>query len=117
MAITSEIIGKLGGGAEMEEYPVSVPENRPDTLLRAVTVPAGKKFLVAAEGHCPKQPSSAAANPTLYVGDVKSKPAVRYGRFGVMAIVEQDAEIRLDTYANSSINNSSFEGTVYVLEL
>ena len=117
MAITSEIIGKLGGGAEMEEYPVSVPENRPDTLLRAVTVPAGKKFLVAAAGHSPKMASSASAKPTLYIGDVKSQPAERYGRFGVMNIVEQDVEVRFDTYANSAINNSSFEGTVYVLEL
>ena len=74
MAITSEIIGKLGGGADLESYPVSVPENRPDTLLRAVTVPAGKRYLVAAEGHCPKQAGSPAANPTLYVGDVNRHP-------------------------------------------
>ena len=116
MAITSEIIGKLGG-ADVESYPVSVQENRPDTLLRAVTVPAGKRYLVAAEGYCPKQSSSPAANPTLYVGDVKSSPSVRYGRFSVMNIVEQDVEVRFDTFSNSSINNSSFEGTVYVLEL
>ena len=117
MAITSEIIGKLGGGAEMEEYPVSVPENRPDTLLRAVTVPAGKRYLVAAEGHCPIQAGSRNASPTLYVGDVKSLPAVRHGRFGVMDIVEQDVEVRFDTSSSSGLNNSSFEGTVYVLEL
>ena len=116
MAIASEIIGKLGG-ADLESYPVSVPANRPDTLLRAVTVSAGKRYLVAAEGHCPKQATSSNANPTLYVGDVKSSPSVRYGRFSVMNIVEQDVEVRFDTYANSSINNSSFEGTVYVLEL
>ena len=116
MAITSEIIGKLGG-ADLESYPVSVPEDRPDTLLRAVTVPAGKRFLVAAEGYCPKESTSTNNKPTLYVGDVKSKPAVRYGRFGVMAIVEQDTEVRFDTYANAGLNNSSFEGTVYVLEL
>ena len=116
MAITSEIIGKLGGG-DLESYPVSVPENRPDTLLRAVTVPAGKRFLVAAEGYCPKETNSQSNKPTLYVGDVKSSPSVRYGRFGVMAIVEQDTEVRFDTYANAGLNNSSFEGTVYVLEL
>ena len=116
MAITSEIIGKLGG-ADVESYPVSVPEDRPDTLLHAVTVPAGKRFLVAAEGHCPKEASSATSKPTLYVGDVKSKPAVRYGRFGVMAIVEQDTEVRFDTNASSGINNSSFEGTVYTAEM
>ena len=116
MAITSEIIGKLGG-ADLESYPVSVPENRPDTLLRAVTVPAGKRYLVAAEGHCPKQASSAAVNPTLYVGDVKSSPSVRYGRFGVMAIAEQDVKVRFDTSSSTGLNNSSFEGTVYVLEL
>ena len=116
MAISSEIIGKLGG-ADLESHPVSVPEDRPDTLLRAVTVPAGKRFLVAAEGYCPKEATSAPNKPTLYVGDVKSRPAVRYGRFSVMSIVEQDVEVRFDTYSNSGINNSSFEGTVYVLEL
>ena len=116
MAITSEIIGKLGG-ADLESYPVSVRENRPDTLLRELTVPGGKRYLVAAEGYCPKQAGSPSANPTLYVGDVKSSPSVRYGRFSVMNIVEQDTEVRFDTYASSSINNSSFEGTVYVLEL
>ena len=116
MAITSEIIGKLGG-ADVQSFPVSVPEDQPDTLLHAVTVPAGKRFLVAAEGYCPRETSSAANKPTLYVGDVKSKPAVRYGRFGVMAIAEQDVEVRFDTYANAGLNNSSFEGTVYVLEL
>ena len=116
MAITSEIIGKLGG-ADVQSFPVSVPEDRPDTLLHAVTVPAGKRFLVAAEGYCPRETSSAANKPTLYVGDVKSSPSVRYGRFSVMNIVEQDVEVRFDTFSNSSINNSSFEGTVYVLEL
>ena len=116
MAITSEIIGKLGG-ADLKSYPVSVPENRPDTLLRAVTVPAGKKFLVAAEGYCPKEASSSQFKPTLYVGDVKSIPAVRYGRFGVMTIAEQDVKVRFDTSTSTGLNNSSFEGTVYVLEL
>ena len=117
MAITSEIIGKLGGGADLESYPVSVPENRPDTLLRAVTVPAGKQYLVAAEGYCPTEASSNSYKPTLYVGAAKSKPAVRYGLFGVVAIVQQDVEVRFEPASSSGINNSSFEGTVYVLEL
>ena len=116
MAITSEIIGKLGG-AEVESYPVSVPENRPDTLLRAVTVPAGKQYLVAAEGYCPTESSSNNYKPTLYVGTARSKPAVRYGLFGVVAIVQQDVEVRFDPSSSSGINNSSFEGTVYVVEL
>ena len=114
MAITSEIIGKLGGG-DLESYPVSVPENQPDTLLRTVTVPAGKRYLVAAEGHCPRQ--SVSNKPTLYIGNVKSQPAERYGRFGVMAIVESSVEVRFDTYATTSTHNASFEGAVYVLEL
>lgn len=116
MAITSEIIGKLGG-AEVESYPVSVPENQPDTLLRSVTVPAGKRLLVAAEGYCPKMTISVSVYPKLYVGSVSSMPSARYGHFGVMAIVEQDVEVRFDTSASSGANNSSFAGTVYVLEL
>ena len=114
--ISSEILGKLGG-AKMESYPVSVPENQPDTLLRAVTVPAGKRYLVAAAGHSPKMASSATNKPTLYVGNVRSQPAERYGEFAVMSIVESSAEIRFDTSASSGLNNASFEGTVYVLEL
>ena len=116
MAITSEIIGKLGG-ADLESYPVSVPESRPDTLLRSVTVPAGKRYLVAAEGHCPKMPSSVNNKPTLYIGSVQSMPAGKDKQFSVMAIVESSVEVRFDTYTSSGINNSSFEGTVYVLEL
>ena len=117
MAITSEIIGKLGGGAEMEEYPVSVPENQPDTLLRSVTVPAGKRYLGAAEGHCPKMPGSASNKPTLYIGSVQSMPAGKDKQFSVMAIVESSVEVRFDTYSSSGTLGSSFEGTVYVLEL
>ena len=116
MAITSEIIGKLGG-VEIESYPVSVPENQPDTLLRSVTVPAGKRYLVAAEGHCPKMSSSASNRPTLYIGSVQSMPAGKDKQFSVMAIVESSVEVRFDTYSTSSVNGSTFEGTVYVLEL
>ena len=116
MAITSEIIGKLGG-ADVESYPVSVPENQPDTLLRAVTVPAGKRYLVAAEGHCPKMNGSANYKPTLYIGTVKSMPVGKDSQFSVMAIVENSVEVRFDTYSTSPTLNASFEGTVYVLEL
>ena len=116
MAITSEIIGKIGG-ADVQSFPVSVPENRPDTLLRAVTVPAGKRYLVAAAGHCPKMGSSAGYKPTLYIGGVKSMPVGKDSQFGVMAIVESSVEVRFDTYSTSSVNGSTFEGTVYVLEL
>lgn len=114
--ITSEILGKLGG-ADLESYPVSVPEDQPDTLLHAVTVPAGKRYLVAAAGHSPKMASLANYKPTLYVGSVKSQPAERYGQFSVMTIVENSAEIRFDTYVASGSSNATFEGTVYVLEL
>ena len=116
MAITSEIIGKLGG-VEIESYPVSVPEGQSDTLLRSVTVPAGKRYLVAAEGHCPKIPSSASSKPTLYIGSVQSMPAGKDKQFSVMAIVESSVEVRFDTYSTSSVTGSTFEGTVYVLEL
>ena len=116
MAITSEIIGKLGG-ADLESYPVSVLEGQPDTLLRAVTVPAGKRYLVAAAGHCPKVGSSASYKPTLYIGGAQSMPVGKDSQFGVMAIVESSVEVRFDTYSTSSTTGSTFEGTVYVLEL
>ena len=116
MAITSEIIGKLGG-ADLESYPVSVPEGQPDTLLRSVTVPAGKRYLVAAAGHCPKVGSSASYKPTLYIGGAQSMPVGKDSQFGVMAIVESSVEVRFDTYSTSSTTGSTFEGTVYVLEL
>ena len=116
MAITSEIISKLGG-ADLKSYPVSVPGNQPDTLLRAVTVPAGKRYLVAAEGHCPKVGASANYKPTLYIGGVQSMPVGKDIQFGVMSIVESSVEVRFDTYSTSSVTGSTFEGTVYVLEL
>ena len=117
MAITSEIIGKLGGGGEIESYPVSVPANRPDTLLRAVTVPTGKRYLVAAAGHSPAMSPADSRKPTLYIGNVKSQPVGTGIQFSVMAIVESSVEVRLDTHSSSGTNNATFEGTVYVLEL
>ena len=117
MVITSELIGKLGGGADLESYPVSVPEDRPDTLLRAVTIPAGKRFLVAASGRCPKMATNANYRPTLYIGNVKSQPAEQSSDFSVMAIVESSVEVRFDTRTSGGNSNSSFEGTVYILEL
>ena len=44
-------------------------------------------------------------------------PVGKDSQFGVMSIVESSVEVRFDTYSTSTTLNSSFEGTVYVLEL
>ena len=114
MAITTEIIGRFGGGVDI--YPVNVPINRGNTLLHTVTVPEGKRVLVSVSGVSPTMPGTSYA-PTLSVGEVSSTPAVRYGEYGVAAVVEEDTEVRFKPRSSSGINNADFEGTVYITEI
>ena len=69
MAITSEIIGKLGG--RVESVPVSMSGGGRDTkyLLTRVEVPAGKQVLVAVVGKFTSTQSSN-GRPDFDIGEI-----------------------------------------------
>ena len=71
MAITSEIIGKLGG-ADVEVMPVEGAASGPkgsSEVLATIDVPAGETWLVAAIGQTIAGSSVSSSRPWLYLGD------------------------------------------------
>ena len=74
MAITSEIIGKLGGGAEVEVTPVSGTtsgSSGSEVILHTIEVPVGETWLVAVYGNLNGAYNENYASPQIYIGDTK----------------------------------------------
>ena len=113
MAITSEIIGKLGGG--VEESPVSGEasgNSGTSTLLTTITVPEGKTWLVAVIGTTTVAGSNLANYPDIAIGN---KRAAFKGVGGASALVTGTVQIRL--YRNFGLRSDLFTGTVYTAEM
>ena len=114
MAITSEIIGKLGG-AGVEETPASGTvsgDSGTTTLMTTVTVPAGKTWLVAVIGTATSQATGRSGYPEIVIGNTR---AAFSGVGGASALVTGTVEIRLSR--NWAIGSDSFTGTVYTAEM
>ena len=113
MAITSEIIGKLGG--RVEEAPVSGTVSGGSgttTLMTTINVPAGKTWLVAVIGTATASATSLSGYPEIVIGNTR---AVFSGVGGASALATGTVEIRLRR--NYSISSDSFTGTVYTAEM
>ena len=113
MAITSEIIGKLGG--RVEEAPVSGTVSGGSgttTLMTTITVPAGKTWLVAVIGTATTSATGLSGYPEIVIGNTR---AAFSGAGGVSALVTGTVEIRLRR--NYTISSDSFAGTVYTAEM
>ena len=94
MAITSEIIGKLGGGG-VEEAPVSGTASEgpgTTTLMTTITVPAGKTWLVAAIGTATSPATGRNGYPEIVIGNTRASFS---GVGGVSALATGTVEIRL----------------------
>ena len=113
MAITSEIIGKLGG-AEVESFPVQTGSTTSATTLATVNIPPGEQWLVAVIGSSSTMSNLPNQYPQIKVGDAGSLPGTRYGAYGVAIVATQDVEVRLLPNGGSS---SNFAGTVYTVKM
>ena len=114
MAITSEIIGKLGG-ADVEEVPVSGTASEgpgTTTLMTTITVPAGKTWLVAVIGTATTPATGRNGYPEIVIGNTR---VAFSGVGGASALVTGTVEIRLRR--NWSLGSDSFTGTVYTVEM
>ena len=114
MAITSEIIGKLGG-ADVEVIPVEgVASGRTGSseVFATIDVPAGETWLVAAIGQM--TPASAALSPRLQLGDEVDTEAPR-GAHGLATTASES--ISLSIRRNYSSGTDSFTGHVYAVKL
>ena len=114
MAITSEIIGKLGG-ADVEEAPVSGTvsgSSGTTTLMTTITVPDGKTWLVAVIGTATTPATGLNGYPEIVIGNTG---AAFNGVGGASALVTGTVEIRLRR--NWALGSDSFTGTVYTAEM
>ena len=115
LAITSEIIGKLGGGAGVEEAPVSGEvsgSSSASTLMTTITVPEGKTWLVSVIGTATAASPSFGRYPEIAIGTTR---AAFNGMGGASALVTGTVEIRL--HRNYTLKSDSFTGTVYTVEM
>ena len=114
MAITSELLGRLGG-AEVETIPVSAPAG--DHLLCSLDLDEGKTYLVGVAGVSSKAPSFTYA-PQIYIGDSIYGYGHNQGSsWGTAAIVSGPVEINLDSRSNTGINSANFDGVVFVVDI
>ena len=116
MAITSEIIGKLGG-ADVESVPVSMSGTGAEArhLLTRVEVPAGKQVLVAVAGTFTSAQSSN-SRPDFEIGEFVSLASSTAGAHAsASAVLTQSGDVNVIT--RGSIGTSTFVGTVYTAEM
>lgn len=114
MAITSEIIGKLGGaGAEVIPVEGAASGPRGSTeVLATIDVPAGETWLVAAIGQV--TPASVSQPPQLQLGDGVSTEAPM-GTHGLVTTATES--ISLSINRRTPNGTDSFTGHVYTVKL
>ena len=113
MAITSELLGKLGG-ADVESSEISSEGAKGITNIRTVTVPSGATILVVLVGEFE---ISVPSHEDTYVsiGGVRlGKPANKAKYLWVAKVLTstEDIELRNDRY-----EENPFIGTLYLIEL
>lgn len=115
MAITSEIIGKLGG-ADVEVIPVEGVASGPkgsSEVLATIDVPAGETWLVAAIGQVATSDFQS-YRPDLHLGsELSSRNST-----GVQGLATTATEpISLTIKRNYSSGSDAFTGHVYAVKL
>ena len=116
MAITSEIIGKLGG-ADVEVVPVSATNSggRGDTILHTVHVPDGESWLIAVIGDMSPGATSSSLAPDLAIGDIKTNRYNTQNRMTVAGVHTGTVDVKM--VKNSPSGTDSFTGHVYTVKL
>ena len=118
MAITSEIIGKLGGGADVEVTPVDVTasgDSGSEKVMHTVEAAEGETWLVALYGNL--QPASPGTNSSvqLVIGTTKLPPRAPNGITGLAHVGTGTIDVKI--VRQGSYGSDSFTGTVYAVKL
>src|SRR5699024_6303363 len=116
MAITSELIGKLGG-ADVESVPVSMSGNGTNKkyLLTRVEVPAGKQMLVAVIGKFTTT-QTVTGRPDFDIGGFVSYASTdKNAHASAAAVLTESGDVNVIT--RTAYGTSTFVGTVYTTEM
>lgn len=113
MAITSELIGKLGG-EDVESTPISasLKGSSSSQVLHTVNIPAGETWLVAVVATGTAGSSTGSNMPRINIGGVKVPQST--GHFASAEIMTKSGDVIIES--NSS-NTSSIEGHVYTVKM
>ena len=116
MAITSEIIGKLGGG-DVETVEIAGRDtNGSDLTIHTVEVADGEEVLAVFIGRFSKLPSLANNNATLSLGDSIVRVTTTSRDATVAAVITETSSVVLHGAAN--VNSSTLTGgTVYTVKM
>ena len=117
MAITSEIIGRLGG-ADVDIIPVEGEASGvkgSSEVIATIDVPAGETWLVAAIGQTTAGTSSPTYHPDLHLGGV-SIPTARPSRTHGLATTASET-ISFTIERNYSSGADTFTGHVYTVKM
>ena len=117
MAITSEIIGKLGG-ADVEVIPVegtASGKSGSSTVLATIDVPAGETWLVAAIGQVAAGGLVSTLWPDFHLGGVSKSRVEPDGTHGLATTATEP--ISLSIKRSNSSGADTFTGHVYTVKL
>ena len=118
MAITSELIGKLGGGAEVEVTPVEGTASGAwgsEEVFHTVEVPEGETWLVALYGNLQSFSSGGTSSAQLVIGTTMLPPRASNGIIGLAHVGAGTIDVKL--HRNNSSGSDSFTGHVYTVKL
>lgn len=116
MAISSEILGKLGG-ADVEVIPVSAPDASQVALCNLDLDP-DKTYLVGVSGICTTAPGSVANQAEISIGDsISGYARTAKQLWGTAGLVSGPVEVFFSSYSTSGNLTSDFDGEVYVVEV
>ena len=113
MAISSELIGKLGGSEvrQIEVPRVSLGGQGEKKVLFSDVVPEGEKWLVIFEGTSSDSSSISAYSSKIRIGEYEPHAI---GDFGLSGVVTGSFDVAILSFSLSTYN---YEGTIYIIEI
>ena len=117
MAITSEIIGKLGS-ADVEATPVAGTASGYTgsiEVLSTIEIPPGETWLVAVVGQLSAGTSPNTSSPVLRIGDQTSNGYTNSGDFSMATL--GTGTVRFQIERKRSAGADSFTGHVYTVKM
>ena len=115
MAITSEIIGKLRGGADIGVVPVSVPSLKgmnTTEVMHTVNIPPGETWLVAVVGTGVAGSTTGVNMPHIIIDDKIVRQDTGY--FAAAGFMTESGDV---VFKSNSSGANSFEGHIYTVKI